>query len=123
MPKAFYEYTGSQDKRRGAQRGEPTGEVRCPRKNGAPIAEMRCGEYQLRDGCQLGCPNSVKPARLTELQDALRVSDEPEREESVFDTCASCGRSKSETRSPLGRCCSQLADWPHYYSRKEEVPR
>jgi len=116
------EYIGTnrnQPYSRGAQRGEATGEVFCPLKL-AHIAEMRCGEYQELHGCQFRCPHAVTASRLAELKKQLRV-DEPE-ETKTYVVCASCGKEKPPTPSPLGRCCSKV-NLPHFHSGKQAVAR
>jgi len=97
---------------RGAQRGEATGDVLCPRR-GAHIAEMRCGEYQERDGCRLRCPNAVKPERLAALK--MEIRERPlegrhvQRAEygshPAYDHCVECGSAKSPNPSPRCRHC------------------
>jgi len=97
---------------KGAQRGEPTGEVLCPRR-GAHIAEMRCGEYQERDGCRLRCPNAVNPARLAELKLELRqyplegrhVQRAEYGPHPHYAYCIECGDWKCLTPSPRCRSC------------------
>jgi hypothetical protein len=96
---------------KGAQRGEATGEVFCPRR-ASHIGEMRCGEYQERDGCQFGCPNAVKPIRIAELKLELRQypleGRHVQRAEYVsrphYDHCIECGNEKSP--NPSLRCVS-----------------
>jgi hypothetical protein len=99
---------------KGAQRGEATGEVLCPRRL-SHIAEMRCGEYQVRDGCQFGCPNAVKAARLANLK--LRLREHPSEEKylqktayasrRLYDFCVVCGIEKSRNPS---QHCAKCAD-------------
>lgn len=55
-------------------RGEPTGQVYCPRKM-ATIAVMRCGEFQQRDGCALGCKNAATTEQLAEVAAVRRHAE------------------------------------------------
>jgi hypothetical protein len=98
---------------KGAQRGEATGEVLCPRRL-SHIAEMRCGEYQVRDGCQFDCPNAVKTARLAKLK--LQMREHPGEDKyfqktayglrRLYDLCVVCGIEKSRNPSPrCAECC------------------
>lgn len=60
---------------------EFTGAVWCPQRRSS-IAIMRCGEYQARDGCGIGCSQAASEEQLAELAAAVSGAAEDEDRDS-----------------------------------------
>lgn len=94
----------------GLQRGEPSGEVLCPRKKSL-IGVMRCGEYQDADGCGAGC--SARAA----AEDVARARAEVECFTSGAGrgsyTCLRCGGPKLYLKSGMCMSCGNVESNKH----------
>jgi hypothetical protein len=74
--------------------GEFTGMIFCPRRSSS-IAIMRCGQYQVSEGCQLGCPNAASPADIKKVQAEMKTETmEQDRHPVETAARASCERER-----------------------------
>ena len=85
------------------RRGEPTGMIFCPRRF-SNIGVMRCGEYQERDRCALGCP-SAAPAEAVEALRLLTKPIDPERVGKRSYICSQCNGEKKSYYTEICKSC------------------
>ena len=82
------------------RRGEPSGMIFCPKRL-SEIAVMRCGEYQMRDGCGFGCKQKASVDAIVEARAAMRVDED--RPSPL--NCAMCGAAKETDKGRYCRRC------------------
>ena len=76
----------------------------CPKRL-SEIAVMRCGEYQMRDGCGFGCKQKASVDAIVEARAAMRVDED--RPSPL--NCAMCGAAKETDKGRYCRRCRSLA--------------